>query len=107
MSPLQKETLEEFMKVTGRKTFQQYSELLGIEKTRIFRIFNGAEMKLKEFEKFQEVLGQRENKVSWKEVLSDAQLTRECSRDTQKRDYSVLLNRNERLRAILELAKVA
>ena len=53
MNSLQELTLKHFKKSVGQKTFNQYSLMTGIEKTRIFRIFNGAEMKLKEFEVFQ------------------------------------------------------
>lgn len=53
MSLLQQVTLKRFTKVVGQKTYNEYSQLTGIERTRLFRLFHGAEMKVSEYEVFQ------------------------------------------------------
>lgn len=102
MDSLQKKTLEQFMKIMGKKTFQQYADITGIEKTRIFRLVNGAEMKLKEFEVFQAVINRNQkNGEDWKRVLSEVELNRACEGDALKREVSLMLERNERLKHLL------
>lgn len=51
MNKMQKMIVSKFLSVVGKKTFTEYSEMTGIERTRIFRIFNGQEMKISEYEK--------------------------------------------------------
>lgn len=41
------------------KTLRAISEETGIQQTRVFRVFNGAEMKLKEYEAFEKVLSKK------------------------------------------------
>lgn len=52
MNKMQSIIIKRFVEIVGTRTFSDYSEIIGVEKTRIFRIFNGAEMKISEYEKF-------------------------------------------------------
>lgn len=63
---LQKSTIAEFKRVYPTITLKKASEVLGIQITRVFRLFNGHEMRLNEYEKFQKVLGEENanNQVS-------------------------------------------
>jgi hypothetical protein len=47
---LQKELLDDFKEKFKNFTLKQYAELTGIERTRVFRLFNGQEMKLGEWD---------------------------------------------------------
>ena len=59
---LQARILDNYLNLYGKnQTLKQISEHLGIQVTRVFRIFNGYEMKISEFEKFQLALKQIEN----------------------------------------------
>lgn len=49
---LQKKVLEQYYKLTNKPTFKEISEDTGIQITRVFRLFNGAPMKLGEYEIF-------------------------------------------------------
>jgi predicted transcriptional regulator len=47
---LQRQILREYKEIFPHQTLKQISEETGIQITRVFRIFNGQEMKLKEYE---------------------------------------------------------
>lgn len=51
-SKMQKMMIERFLGIAGKRTFSDYAELVGLERTRVFRLFNGVEMKISEYEKF-------------------------------------------------------
>ncbi len=53
---LQKSTIAEFKKAYPAITLKKASEVLGIQITRVFRLFNGHKMRLVEYEKFKRVL---------------------------------------------------
>jgi len=60
---LQAKVLENYLNLFGQEqTLKQISAHLGIQVTRVFRIFNGYEMKISEFEKFQNALSPIEEK---------------------------------------------
>lgn len=108
MSSLQEMTLKQFMKAVGKKTLQQYSDLTGIEKTRIFRLLNGAEMKLGEFEVLQSFLNQNHQEVKdWKKLLSEAEIAQQFQKDQAKMEASILIERSERLKEYLTNQKMA
>lgn len=46
---IQNELLQRFKKLYGNPTYKEVSSLTGIQMTRVFRIFNGMEMKLSEY----------------------------------------------------------
>lgn len=103
MSRLQEVTVKTFLDCVGKKTFDQYSEMTGIERTRLFRIFHGAEMKLKEFEIFQCYLREsHERVINWGEVLDDINSGRKSG--SVKKDFRVLWDREQRLKEYLTLA---
>ncbi len=67
---LQKNTMAKFLALVGKKTISEYGEILGIERTRFFRLIHGAEMKMTEFEKFQVYLDQyKEGSVNWENEI--------------------------------------
>ena len=47
---LQKSTIAEFKKAYPEITLKKASQVLGIQITRVFRLFNGHEMRLGEYE---------------------------------------------------------
>lgn len=48
----QESILQQYMKLTGNVTLKSISNDTGLQMTRIFRLLNGAEMKLNEYRKF-------------------------------------------------------
>jgi len=56
MTETQTSLIERFKRAAGKKTFSEYGELTGIERTRMFRLFNGADMKMSEYEKIKSFL---------------------------------------------------
>jgi hypothetical protein len=52
---LQKELLEDFKSKFGNKTLKQFADLTGIERTRVFRIFNGQEMRIGEWDRIRKL----------------------------------------------------
>lgn len=103
MSLLQKQTLDSFIKSVGKKTLNDYSEMTGIERTRLFRLFHGAPMKLTEFETLQSFLFEKGGEViDWKHVVAQRQL-KEQSRDQKiSADLSIQIERSQRLSEFLE-----
>jgi hypothetical protein len=103
MSLLQKQTLDSFIKSVGKKTLNDYSEMTGIERTRLFRLFHGAPMKLTEFETLQSFLFEKGGEViDWKHVVAQRQL-KEPSRDQKiSADLSIQIERSQRLSEFLE-----
>jgi hypothetical protein len=70
ITDLQKKTMQEFLKAAGKLTISEYSELVGIERTRFFRLMHGVEMKMREFEKLQIFLDKkREGSVNWEQEI--------------------------------------
>lgn len=59
MESLQKKTLDEYKRIFPKDSLKIISKKTNIQITRVFRIFNGSEMKVKELESFLEVLGNK------------------------------------------------
>lgn len=55
MHILQRELLQDFKNKFGKKTLKQFAEITGIERTRVFRIFNGQEMKIGEWDRIRKL----------------------------------------------------
>lgn len=68
MNNLQDKILNQYKHQHPNHTLKDISNLTGIQNTRVFRIFNGYEMKLSEFEIFQNILIDKK-KVSYFERL--------------------------------------
>ena len=56
MTNLQQAILVNYKKVFPKDTFSTISKKTNIQQTRVFRLFNGAQMKLSEYEAFSSVL---------------------------------------------------
>ena len=56
---LQETVLTKFKAAYPGLSLKEVAELTGIQVTRVFRIFNGSEMKLKEFEVLEKILQER------------------------------------------------
>lgn len=56
---LQKEILSKYRELRPGKSYQLMSKELGINSSRLYRLFNGASMKLKEYQKFKQGLNQK------------------------------------------------
>ncbi len=103
MTRLQEETIKAFIECVGKKTFDQYSDMTGIERTRLFRLFHGAEMKLKEFEAFQCYLREGHARtIDWGDVFDDINSQR--TGVVAKRDLRVQFDRDRRLKEYLNSA---
>lgn len=55
MHLMQKELLEDFKQKYQGHTLKQFAKLTGIERTRIFRLFNGQEIKISEWERIRKL----------------------------------------------------
>lgn len=53
---LQHAVIQKYRKIYPNHTLRETSAQTGIQLTRVFRIFNGQEMKISEYEKFREVI---------------------------------------------------
>lgn len=58
MQDLQQKILIEFKRSYPKDSLQKISKRTGIQITRVFRLLNGSEMKVKEYEAFQSCLNQ-------------------------------------------------
>ena len=56
---LQNAILKEFNSIFPNVPLREVSSLTGIQITRVFRLYNGSEMKLKEYEAFQLAISQK------------------------------------------------
>lgn len=56
---LQSRVLKEYRQHYPLHTLREISALTGIQLTRVFRLMNGAAMKLEEFEQFNEAIGEK------------------------------------------------
>lgn len=57
----QQKLVERYKQLFPKDTFQIISNKTNIQITRVFRIFNGSEMKISEYIKFQEVINRKLN----------------------------------------------
>ncbi len=70
MIELERETLNNFLKVAGKLSVTEYGRLLGIERTRFFRLMHGADMKVKELVSIQlYIKKQKGESVDWSDVM--------------------------------------
>ena len=105
MNLLQKNTIDTFIKTIGKKTLTEYSKIINIERTRLFRLFNGAEMKLSEFEKFQQcLLSHNSELLNWDLVISKNYFQEKSSQNIGF-DLSLQVERSQRLNSLLNKIK--
>jgi hypothetical protein len=101
MSILQKETLKRFRDYTGRKTLDEYSVMTGIERTRLFRLMHGAEMKLSEFEILQSFLAKKfDENIDWQGIIKEVEEDKAAGEVTK--DFRIQWERERRLGRYLE-----
>ena len=62
---LQETLIKKYRKIYPNYPFRKISEQTGIQQTRLFRIFNGQEMKLSEYETFRSILAKNGNYASF------------------------------------------
>ena len=60
----QKQILAKFRQIVGNKTLDQCAKITGIERTRFFRLQQGAEMRISEYEKVLRIIHQFEENWS-------------------------------------------
>ena len=106
MKDLEQQTLNSFLKVAGKKTITEYSEISGIERTRFFRLIHGAEMKVKEFVSLQSYIRAESGAgVNWERVLEDLSLKNNAgTRLEGASDGLLLFERTRRLETIINNA---
>lgn len=56
MNTMQRDTLRLYQKKFPQDTFQDVARKTNIQVTRVFRLFNGLEMKIGEYQKFQDLI---------------------------------------------------
>lgn len=71
---LQKKILDQYFELKGEPTFKEISNDTGIQVTRVFRLYNGAVMKLSEFQIFDQKIKEL---MGLSVALED--LAKECS----------------------------
>ena len=79
---LQKNTINRFRKIYPKQTYVQISQMSGIQQTRAFRIFNGSEMKITEFEVLEK-------------LIDDSDLANDLQRKFSSTYKSALMNFSE------------
>lgn len=87
MSNLQEKTLAKYKSIYPNHTLKEISKVTNIQVTRVFRIFNGSEMKLKELESFQNAI--KSIKPNSEKRMID--LIKECSQKLSKAKLNNLL----------------
>lgn len=74
---LQNAILTQFKQAHPEWTLRDIAAATGIQVTRVFRVFNGSEMKLSEYEKFEQVINSRPGTGS-SEAREFFELSQEC-----------------------------
>jgi predicted transcriptional regulator len=102
---IQREVLEHFKGTFGERSYSEYSKIVGIERTRVFRLFQGADMKVSELEKFQTVLHtESSGKSGWFKAMTE--FDRVADKKIKK-EQQALIERKLHLKAVLEQAKLS
>jgi len=70
---LQNLLIKDFRQKHPKMTYRQIGQLTGIQLTRVFRIFNGAPMKLNEWEAFQKLTNPKNESSERQEVMELAE----------------------------------
>ncbi len=106
MSLLQEKTLNSFLEAVGKKTLNEYSEITGIERTRLFRLFHGAEMKLGEFETLQSyILKSQGEALDWENVVSLKNFRDKSQEQKISESLAIQMERSQRLTEFLNEMK--
>lgn len=104
MSLLGTHTIKVFKETAGNHTLDEFSEMTGIERTRLFRLFHGADMKLKEFETLQVWLMRERNvAINWKDLLKDREES--LLSDETPKEIRIQWERQLELRSYIDLVK--
>ncbi len=74
MNNLQKQILLRYKQKFPNHTLKQISKTTGIQNTRVFRIFNGHEMKLSEYQIFTDILTERHKVTYFEKLIHDSSL---------------------------------
>lgn len=102
MGLLQEKTLDSFLGAVGKKTLNEYAKMTGIERTRLFRLFHGAEMKLSEFETFQShILKKQGDVLDWKNVVSLKNFKEKSNEQKLNESLAIQMERSQRLNEFL------
>lgn len=102
ITELQKKTMDNFLQVAGEMTLSEYGELLGIERTRLFRLLHGAEMKMWEFERIQIYLDENgQNSVNWENEIKKSHQKKALGAGVGI-DLGIQWERNIRLRDLVQ-----
>jgi hypothetical protein len=67
---LQKTILKQYLLLSQEPTLREISKVTGIQQTRVFRLLNGSEMKLSEYEIFHQHIKEKLGATSELEVLA-------------------------------------
>lgn len=98
MKSLQDLIIEKYRQVYPQDTLRDISNKTKIQHTRVFRIFNGSEMKISEYETFEELLSINKQNQHFQ------QLARECSRQLSTQTLNELYTQ---MKQTLKLAQLA
>ncbi len=89
MNQLQLNLIKNYKENFPKDTYKMISLKTNIQQTRIFRIFNGAEMKLSEYEALEGALAHKDEKPSLFDLRA---IMRKCERSFSFDELSELLN---------------
>jgi predicted DNA-binding protein YlxM (UPF0122 family) len=71
---LQKKIISDYFQVFGKESLKKISKKTNINVTRIFRLVNGAEMKLSEYEKFHSLVQKNSQENRSEKFINDVRL---------------------------------
>ncbi|MAZ48328.1 MAG: hypothetical protein CME65_07175 [Halobacteriovoraceae bacterium] len=89
MSELQRAIIDSYKKKFPKDKLRHISEKTSIQITRVFRILNGSEMKISEYEAFQNCLSYNESHLS---LIEKLKLALSHLNETERSFFSALLD---------------
>jgi hypothetical protein len=75
MKSLQSEIISQYKVKYPKHTLKEISKATGIQNTRVFRIMNGSEMKLSEYESLKECINKKRNLSKFESLVNDCKST--------------------------------
>ena len=88
----QKSILKKYKATYPKKTLKEISEETGIQMTRVFRIFNGAEMKINEFESFEKSIRKNSTNESRVRLIEKVQLALNTMAERELSYFEIEIN---------------
>ncbi|MBF0298865.1 MAG: hypothetical protein HQK51_09105 [Oligoflexia bacterium] len=101
---MQKEIIKRYMELNGQPTLKFISKDTQIQITRVFRILNGHEMKISEYEKFDLSIRKKLcEKKTYKNITGLQEIAKLCDKELSPnslKDIEMFMNRKLRIKSI-------